>query len=63
MGKKSPILRVRLFGNASIAYGDDQILYGKNSITKVMKLLLLLIYYGAEGISRNRLMEEMFGRK
>ena len=63
MGKKSPILRVRLFGNASIAYGDDQILYGKNSITKVMKLLLLLIYCGAEGISRNRLMEEMFGRK
>ena len=63
MEREEPILRVSLFGNATVGCGDQQILYGKNSITKVTKLLLLLIYYRSDGIPRNRLMEELFGRK
>ena len=63
MNKKLPILHVCMFGNISISYQGEQILYGKNTVTKVTKLLLLLLYHRKDGISRNRLMVELFGRK
>ena len=58
-----PLLRVRLFGTERITYGDEPILYGRNSITKAMKLLLILLHSGKEGITRNKLLEDLFGRE
>ena len=58
-----PVLQVRLFGIERITYGDTPILYGRNSITKAMKLLLILLFNGKDGITRNKLMEDLYGRE
>lgn len=58
-----PILKVRLFGTERITYDDTPIFYGRNSITKAMKLLLILLYSGSEGINRNKLLDDLFGRE
>ena len=63
MGNQLPLLQVRLLGKESVTYGDTSILGGKNSITKAMKLFLILLYYGKEGIARNTLMENLYGRE
>ena len=63
MEKGLPILHVRLFGKEKITYGNVPVLYGRNSITKAMKLLMILIYRGEEGISRNKLLEDLYGRE
>ena len=63
MEKKLPLLYVRLFGKEKITYGDTPILCSRNSITKAMKLLLILLYSGSAGITRNRLMEDLYGRE
>ena len=63
MDRNLPVLRVRLFGKEKITYGDTPILYGRNSITKAMKLLLILLYCGKEGITRNKLLEDLYGRE
>lgn len=56
-------LHVNLFGKEKIIYGDTSILNGKNMITKAMKLLLILVYYGKQGISRARLIEYLYGNE
>lgn len=63
MAKELPVLHVRLFGAERITYGETPILYGRNSVTKAMKLLLILLFNGAEGITRNKLMEDLYGRE
>lgn len=63
MKNKLPVLNVRLFGTERITYGSTPILYGRNSITKAMKLLLILLYCGKEGITRNKLLEDLYGRE
>ena len=63
MDKKLPVLKVRLFGTERITYGDTPIFYGRNSITKAMKLLLILLYSGRDGINRSKLLEDLFGRE
>ena len=63
MAKELPVLHVRLFGTERITYGETPILYGRNSITKAMKLLLILLFNGEKGITRNKLMEDLYGRE
>lgn len=63
MGKELPLLRAYLFGIEKITYGDTPILFGRNSITKAMKLLLILLYNGKDGVTRNRLLEDLYGRE
>lgn len=62
MKKSMPTLKVRLFGTERVAYEGVPIIVGKNNVTKVMKLFLILLYHGEEGISRGRLMENLYGR-
>ena len=50
MEKRLPVLQVQMFGKEKVTYGDKPILYGRGGITKSMKLLLILLYYGNEGI-------------
>ena len=63
MGMNLPILQAQLFGKEKIIYGDTYILNGKNMITKAMKLLLILLYYGKQGIERGRLIENLYGNE
>ena len=63
MEEKLPVLWVNLFGKEKITYGNRTILYGKNSITKGMKLLFLLLYYGKQGVSRSKLLEDLYGKE
>ena len=63
MENNLPVLRARLFGTERITYNDKPILYGRNSITKAMKLLLILLFCGRNGIARNKLMEDLYGRE
>ncbi len=55
-----PLLKIRMLGKEAVTYGDAQILCGRNSLTKAMKLFLILVYSGKEGVSRNKLMEALF---
>ncbi|MBE5955372.1 MAG: transcriptional regulator [Lachnospiraceae bacterium] len=61
MGETLPVLNVRLFGKEKITYGSNIVLYGRNSVTKGMRLLLILFYYGKRGINRNILLESLYG--
>lgn len=54
------ILKVQTFGTLEITYGDTPVLLGKHSVTKAMRLLLILLYNGEHGISRSRLLSELF---
>ena len=61
MKEKLPVLKVRLFGKEKITYGSNIVLYSRNSVTKGMRLLLILLYYGKRGINRNILLENLYG--
>jgi len=63
MKEKLPVLKVRLFGKEKITYGNNIVLYGRNSVTKGMRLLLILFYYGKKGINRNILLESLYGEE
>ena len=63
MEKALPILRVQLFGRGEITYDSRPILSGRGSVTKVMKLWLILLYHGEEGIAKNKLLEALYGRE
>ena len=60
MENNMPVLRVKTFGTLEITYGDTPILLGKNSVTKAMRLLVILLYSGNNGIARNKLLAELF---
>ena len=54
------MLKVQTFGSLEITYGDTPILLGKHSVTKAMKLLIILINCGSQGIARNKLLSLLF---
>lgn len=63
MEQTLPLLQVRLFGKEKLLYGDTPILFGRNTITKALKLLLILLHSGKDGIARNKLLEDLYGRE
>lgn len=56
MSDHLPVLKVRLFGRFSASYGEIPVSFGRNTTTKAMKLLQILLYHGDNGISRDFLM-------
>lgn len=63
MEGKYPILKVHMLGRFSISYGEELVSFRKNSQTKAMKLLQVLLYYGEHGIAREKLLENLYGRE
>lgn len=63
MSENLPKLNVHVLGGFSITYGDNPISFGRNTVTKAMKLLQILIYQGDKGIAREKLLEELYGRE
>ena len=60
MDVKLPVLKVQMLGGLSLMYGDKPISFSRNTTTKAMKLLQVLLYYGEKGISRNKLIENLY---
>ena len=63
MSDHLPVLKVRLFGGFSASYGEIPVSFGRNTTTKAMKLLQILLYHGDNGISRDKLLDELYGRE
>lgn len=45
MSDHLPVLKVRLFGGFSASYGEIPVSFGRNTTTKAMKLLQILLYH------------------
>ena len=56
-------LSVRMLGKEEITYGNRQIISGRNCVSKAIKLFLILLHSGEEGISRSGLLEALYGRE
>ena len=69
MDKQLPELKVNMLGRFSITYGDQPITFKRNSATKAVKLLQILLHssltenQGNGGISRAQLLDDLFGRE
>lgn len=65
MSERLPELKVYMLGGFHIVYGEQVILLNKNTGTKAMKLLQMLLHAAGngEGISRAQLWEGLFGRE
>ncbi|MDO5146255.1 MAG: bacterial transcriptional activator domain-containing protein [Eubacteriales bacterium] len=60
MNIEKPVLKVQLLGGMSLMYGDKPISFSRNTTTKAMKLLQILLYFGERGISRGKLIENLY---
>ena len=69
MDNQLPELKVNMLGRFSITYGDQPITFKRNSATKAVKLLQILLHssltenQGNGGISRAQLLDDLFGRE
>lgn len=63
MNEKTAILDVQMFGDFSVTYEGRPVSFGKNTTTKAMKLLQILIYYGEQGIAREKLLNSLYVRE
>lgn len=63
MSDHLPVLKVRLFGGFSASYGEIPVSFGRNTTTKAMKLLQILLYHGDTGISRDKLLDDYMEEK
>ena len=63
MERELPALHVRMLGGERITYGGRPILRQRSGTSRVMKLLLILLYNSPAGITRNKLIEDLYGRE
>lgn len=63
MERDYPVLKIHMLGRFSVSFGKEPVSFQKNSQTKAMKLLQILLYYGANGIAREKLLENLYGRE
>ena len=54
-------LQVQTLGVFSVTYDGRPLSFAKNTSTKAMKLLQILLYYSETGIARERLLDHLFG--
>lgn len=63
MDKQLPTLHISMFGKTAITYGGNPVSFGRSSATRVQKLFFIMIHSGSEGIARNKLFEDVYGRE
>ncbi|MGN0399722.1 MAG: BTAD domain-containing putative transcriptional regulator [Blautia sp.] len=63
MSDKTPVLKVHMLGGFSLSYDGKPISLRKNTTTKAMKLLQILLYTKETGIARTDLLEALYGRE
>ena len=57
MEKEMLKLKVQMLGGFSMTLGDEPLSFSRNSTTKAMKLLQILLYHSKQGMSRKTLIE------
>lgn len=57
------VLQIQMLGVFNVKYGDKPLSLGRNTATKAMKLLQLLVYHLDNGITREELLESLYGRE
>lgn len=63
MEERLPVLQVRMFGGERVLYGKDPIFHHKGTVSRVLRLLMILLYNSPAGIARSSLLEDLYGRK
>ena len=63
MKNTDSILQVQMFGVFNVKYGDKPLSLGRNTATKAMRLLQILLYHLKDGIAREELIECLYGRE
>lgn len=68
MDRELPELKIYMLGRFSMLWNDQTVAFGRNTATKAMKLLQLLLHAtlcrpGQAGIPRTELLEELYGRE
>lgn len=63
MNETKDILQVQMLGVFGVKYGDKPLSLGRNTATKAMKLFQILLYHIHGGISREELIECLYGRE
>lgn len=69
MEKELPELKVSMLGRFSMTYGEQTVSFKRNTATKAVKLLQILLHESfcgsgeQEGIPRTELLEDLFGRE
>lgn len=63
MEKKNDVLKIQMLGGFSMMWGNRPLSFSRNSTTKAMKLLQILLYYSKQGIARQTLIEYLYGRE
>lgn len=63
MNEKLPVLKVHMLGGFSLIYGDIPISFKRSTATKSTKLLQILLHCSGKGISRSKLLENLYGRE
>lgn len=63
MEKAYPILKVRMLGGFQVTYGNEVLSFQRNNFTKAMRLLQILLYHDQSGITREKLIEDLYGRE
>ncbi len=56
-------LEVRMLGRFSVHYAGKEIFVEQNSISKTVQLLQVLLFYNQDGISKNSLIDILYGRE
>lgn len=63
MSDNLPVLQVQVLDVFAVTYGDKPLSFGRNTSTKALKLLQVLLYYSENGIAREKLIENLYGRE
>ncbi len=69
MEKELPELKVSMLGRFSMTYGEQSVSFKRNTATKAVKLLQILLHESfcrrgdRVGIPRTELLEDLFGRE
>lgn len=69
MEKELPELKVSMLGRFSMTYGEQTVSFKRNTATKAVKLLQILLHESfcgsgeQAGIPRTELLEDLFGRE
>ena len=54
-------IEVRMFGKFEMIFNEQVLNFGHGQTTKAMKLLQMLLFYGADGIHRSQVIQHLFG--
>ena len=55
------VIHIQMLGGFNMTYRGQPVLLGKSLSSKMLHLLMLLIYSRGEGIRRTRLLEQLYG--